>query len=273
MHLQTTHFEGFTFEGLKDENQNLHIGVRPLPPLPPKLPTTQDFTYLHTPKPLPPIPMVIRPLHRTLTLDPAVRKKKAQLLESQQVPIEVITPYLPPNGVTPCRQYYHSKTNLPMLEGDWEVDSDDESDDVWYHRMGDELMEDFDDVSAKEKILIKLWNKFIKSHTTTSDRSIPSKCKTFIASHLQQLVTDDLRQNLLLHLYNLWDSGLISSNCILSCMELYDDGVEGKNEEEDRDNEGKSSCSQTKTPKRKNIPLSIAPSSLHSSGSKRIKRG
>jgi len=135
-----------------------------------------------------------------------------------------------------------------------------------------QLMEDFDDVSAKEKILIKLWNKFIKSHTTTSDRSIPSKCKTFIASHLQPLVTDDLRQNLLLHLYNLWDSGLISSNCILSCMELYDDGVEGKNEEEDRDNEGKSSCSQTKTPKRKNIPLSIAPS-LHSSGSKRIKRG
>ena len=39
----------------------------------------------------------------------------------------------------PNRQYYHSRTNLPMLEGDWEMDSDDEPDEVWLHKMGEEV--------------------------------------------------------------------------------------------------------------------------------------
>ena len=39
----------------------------------------------------------------------------------------------------PIRQYYHTRTNLPMLENEWDVDSDDCSDDGWLHENSKEV--------------------------------------------------------------------------------------------------------------------------------------
>jgi hypothetical protein len=36
----------------------------------------------------------------------------------------------------PTRQYYHSRSRLPMRSGDWEVDSDDESQNEWLDELG-----------------------------------------------------------------------------------------------------------------------------------------
>ena len=39
----------------------------------------------------------------------------------------------------PVRQYFHSRSNEPMLEGEWDVDSDDEEDDGWLIKMSEEV--------------------------------------------------------------------------------------------------------------------------------------
>jgi len=45
---------------------------------------------------------------------------------------------------------------------------------------------------------------------------------SFIERHSQEIIQYDLRQNLLLHLFNLWDFSLVSSSHILACMESFD---------------------------------------------------
>lgn len=39
----------------------------------------------------------------------------------------------------PVRQYFHSRANEPMLEGEWDVDSDDEEDEGWLTKMSEEV--------------------------------------------------------------------------------------------------------------------------------------
>jgi VEFS-Box of polycomb protein len=41
----------------------------------------------------------------------------------------------------PIRQYYHSRSYEPMMLGEWDFDSDDQEDDDWLTRIGDEVCE------------------------------------------------------------------------------------------------------------------------------------
>jgi len=84
-------------------------------------------------------------------------------------------------------------------------------------------MDDFGDLSNKEKIFMKLWNRFIKKHTIIADRDVPDECKQFLFEHNHALISSCLRKNFLLHLFNLWDNGVISSSHISSLMESYDE--------------------------------------------------
>ena len=143
---------------------------------------------------------------------------------------------------------------------DWNnIDSDDEPDEEWLHKMSSDLIGEFEDITYLEKNFMQMWNRFIKCHVVIADREIPAKCQEFIHNHIQDLkdgkvvtswclsftssanvahfvhplqccviiynIKGGMRNNLLLHLMNLWDSGVISSNRILSCMQQYDKGV------------------------------------------------
>jgi hypothetical protein len=110
------------------------------------------------------------------------------------------------------------------------VDSDDEIDETWLSEMSSELLDELEDVSTREKQFMKLWNRFIKSNHIIADRDIPVKCHEFILMYRKQL-NAGLRLNLLLHLFNLWDSGVISSNRIAHCMSTLDSAENGDNEE------------------------------------------
>ena len=90
--------------------------------------------------------------------------------------------------------------------------------------MSEKLIDDFEDVSKKEKQFMKLWNRYIRCHHVIADRDIPWKVERFILTNREKLKEGDLRMNLLLHLSNLWDFGLISSRLVSICMMLYDDG-------------------------------------------------
>jgi len=128
-----------------------------------------------------------------------------------------------PNDQIPVRQYYHSKTNLPMRHDEWKEDSDDESDDSWMEKKSQRLIDDFDDVSEDEKYLLKLWNHFINgSHKLVADRSIPSRCADFIKIHGMDIAERNMRQILFLHFCNLWDEEVLSSDHISALMALFD---------------------------------------------------
>ena len=83
-------------------------------------------------------------------------------------------------------------------------------------------MDDFDDVSSKEKAFMKIWNWYMKSHSVVSDKSMPTRCLEFAKLNIQRLLSLDLRENFLLHLFNLWDEGVVSSMHIGLCMSIYD---------------------------------------------------
>jgi len=167
------------------------------------------------------IPFLQRRHNLAATLDAGTRNKRLLALQASDAPASIISAYLPSDNV-PMRQYFHSRTNLPMSHGEWMVDSDDEIDETWLHEMSSELLDELEDVSAKEKHFMKLWNRFIKSTHVIADRDVPEKCRDFILSHRKQLLNAGLRLNLLLHLFNLWDSGVISSDRILYCMSMFD---------------------------------------------------
>ena len=128
--------------------------------------------------------------------------------------------------VKPIREYFHARTNQPITSArELLDDSDCEGVDDWLHTMSEKLINDFDDVSEKEKQFMNLWNRFIKCHHVIADKEIPSKVESFIVTNREKLKEGNLRMNLLLHLTNLWDSGLISPTRISSCMTIYDDGT------------------------------------------------
>jgi hypothetical protein len=82
------------------------------------------------------VPFVKRPAQNIASLESAARKKKARLLEEMGADAQDIQRYVLDDKV-PIRDYYHSKTKQPMLNGDWDVDSDDDStDDQWLGQIG-----------------------------------------------------------------------------------------------------------------------------------------
>jgi len=122
----------------------------------------------------------------------------------------------------PKPQFFHSKTNVPMYKNDWDFDSDDDSDDEWLNRYSQERTNEFDEVLKSERNFMSQWNNYIISHTVVSDRSIPYQCMQFIETEGEKLIKTDSRRNLLLNLFNLWDNGIISSEHIINCTEVYD---------------------------------------------------
>ena len=84
------------------------------------------------------------------------------------------------------------------------------------------MIDEFDDVSKEEKVFMKLWNKFVKTHMTVADKNMPEICLSFIKNDNYAVVSNSLRQNLLLHLFNLWDHCVISSEHINILMGVYD---------------------------------------------------
>ncbi len=167
------------------------------------------------------IPFLGRRHDKVASLDSVTRSKRLLALQSSDAPTSVISAYLPSDTV-PIRQYYHSHTSLPMTNDDWMGDSDDDIDDNWVQEMSSELLNEFEDVTAEEKQFLTLWNKFIKSNHVIGDRDMPDKCLAFVFTHRNKLINAGLRLQLLLHLFHLWDSGVISSNRIRQCMALFD---------------------------------------------------
>ncbi len=225
------------FEAVMGEERQLHVIVRGVPMrsshLIPTKHSHDNFIYIgqrfyktqsNTPSFIEQqikVPYLQRHPEKVASLDGATRSKRLLALQSSDAPASVTSAYLPSDTI-PIRQYYHSHTNLPMINDDWMGDSDDDIDEDWVQEMSSELLDEFEDVSSEEKQFMIIWNRFIKSNHVIGDRHMPDKCDEFILKNRKQLIDAGLRVQLLLHLFHLWDSGVISSNRIRRCMTLFD---------------------------------------------------
>ena len=69
---------------------------------------------------------------------------------------------------------------------------------------------------------MSIWNKYIYSNHIIADRDIPNRCIDFARKHGCELNHHGLRNQLLLHLFTMWDNLLISSDHILECLDIFD---------------------------------------------------
>ena len=55
----------------------------------------------------------------------------------------------------------------------------DEIDDEWSVALSERLMDEFEDVSPQEKLLMKLWNRHVRSVHVFADAHVPAACSSF----------------------------------------------------------------------------------------------
>merc|ERR1712176_266458 len=107
------------------------------------------------------------------------------------------------SNTPPKRQYYNPQTNIPLSQYGWTTGSDnDQADESWLHKMQTKLLDDFDDVSSKEKTFMELWNQYIRCHHVITDKDMGHKCMEFVRECGKTLKVQKLRLNFLLHLFN-----------------------------------------------------------------------
>jgi hypothetical protein len=112
------------------------------------------------------IPFIRKPPHMTTLLETQSRKKKIRQLEQRMAyddrchPL-ALTQFQVPNDI-PIRQYYHAKTMQPMGEGEWDIDSEDEDDDEWFHTLADHVSHVF-----------LLWKTFLMLSSSLTNRAPP----------------------------------------------------------------------------------------------------
>lgn len=215
---------GLCFEAILDEEEQLHVIVRGNPEI--SLSERGNFVFIRTStnatKHSFGVSFLQRSHHKTALLDSTTRRRRLLALQAKDASASAISAYLA-SDTMPIRQYYHPRSNQPLTSKDWEYDSDGEPDDEWLDKLSSDLMAEFEDVSDKEKELFIIWNRFIRRHHTIADSSIPDSCEEFVMRHKFQLKEGEMRQTLLLHLMNLWDSGLISPSRTLKCMTIFDE--------------------------------------------------
>lgn len=108
------------------------------------------------------------------------------------------------------RTFYHSVSGIPLRPSEIDVNSEDETDPDWLRQNTVKMINDFVDVNDGEKGIMKLWNLFILKHSFVSDSQIPAAVLTFIETHGEFIIANNLYRNFIIHLSNLFDFGLIS---------------------------------------------------------------
>ena len=126
------------------------------------------------------------------------------------------------------RPYYHSTIRSVLKNGSaqFDVDSDDEAGEGWIIAESERLLEEFEDVSVEEKEIMKLWNRHVHCVRIYADHNIPYACEKFTQQYGDVIVAKGLRDNLLLHLLNMWATSLVGADTIYTCMAHIDHNID-----------------------------------------------
>ncbi|RGB42840.1 VEFS-Box of polycomb protein [Rhizophagus diaphanus] len=122
----------------------------------------------------------------------------------------------------PSLTFYNSQTFMPYHVDD---DVDDSEDDIcthWVQQYNDETLDEIPDVNDKEKLMMKMWNRFIEPQKGLADRNLPEVCFQFSKARADQIISLDLRNEFAFHLLNILEFQLIDSQCVSKCLGYVD---------------------------------------------------
>eukprot|EP00697_Spironema_sp_BW2_P017738 gnl/Spiro4/9526_TR5046_c0_g1_i1.p1 gnl/Spiro4/9526_TR5046_c0_g1~~gnl/Spiro4/9526_TR5046_c0_g1_i1.p1 ORF type:complete len:153 (+),score=24.28 gnl/Spiro4/9526_TR5046_c0_g1_i1:36-494(+) len=118
---------------------------------------------------------------------------------------------------------YHSQTFAAVMSNeDLDEDSDDDADLSWQESLRNALLEEFQDVTATEKIFMKAWNEFVLHNRIWADHCVVDAMCEFADLYGAQLIRDDCRSEICLHLYHWFDIGLLSPQEFMTCLQRFD---------------------------------------------------
>ena len=233
-HLVAHHSPQLRFEALLDDRDRLHVVATPAElhvPRPGDAPAdgdgggAADFSYLRREG----APVAAPAVPRAAAADAAAVRlaavAAADAADDAAKPPGAAAAAAARARPPPTRQYYHARTSAPiapqLLAAGY--DSDDDVDEEWRLERAEQLLEEFEDVTPQEKAFMKLWNRWVFRNPIQADRTVPRAVNAFAADLASQLVRQNLRHNLLLHLLHLWDNSLLSAQNITDCMAIVDD--------------------------------------------------
>lgn len=109
------------------------------------------------------------------------------------------------------RTYYHSGTNILILPTEMHDDSEEDADPESQMMERDRMMKDFIDVNPGEKAIFMLWNRHMMQYSFAGFCHIHILLERFVEDYGNEILKKNLYNNFVLHLCNLFDHGLISS--------------------------------------------------------------
>ncbi|CAN6289466.1 unnamed protein product [Urochloa humidicola] len=129
------------------------------------------------------------------------------------------------------RQFFHSHRAQPMaLEQVFsDHDSEDEVDDDIADFEDRRMLDDFVDVTKDEKLIMHMWNSFVRKQRVLADGHIPWACEAFTRSHGQQLVQNPaMLWGWRFFMIKLWNHSLLDARTMNTCnmfLQGYQDGT------------------------------------------------
>ncbi|CAL5080770.1 unnamed protein product [Urochloa decumbens] len=118
------------------------------------------------------------------------------------------------------RQFFHSHRAQPMaLEQVFsDRDSEDEVDDDIADFEDRRMLDDFVDVTKDEKLIMHMWNSFVRKQRVLADGHIPWACEAFSQLHGQQLVQNPaLLWGWRFFMIKLWNHSLLDARTMNTC--------------------------------------------------------
>lgn len=110
------------------------------------------------------------------------------------------------------RNYYHSYNGLEIRPNEIDENSEDEMDPLWLRQNICRLIDDFIDVNAGEKEIMKLWNLHVLANNYVCDAQMGTAILSFVQNYGEQILRQNLYRNCLMHICNLSDYCLITSS-------------------------------------------------------------
>ncbi|XP_039812383.1 polycomb group protein EMF2B-like isoform X2 [Panicum virgatum] len=124
------------------------------------------------------------------------------------------------------RQFFHSHRAQPMaLEQVFsDRDSEDEVDDDIADFEDRRMLDDFVDVTKDEKLIMHMWNSFVRKQRVLADGHIPWACEAFSRFHGQQLVQNPaLLWGWRFFMIKLWNHSLLDARTMNTCNTILQD--------------------------------------------------
>lgn len=108
------------------------------------------------------------------------------------------------------RTYYHSYSGLVIRPNEIDENSEDEMDPMWLRQNIVRLIDDFVDVNAGEKEIMKLWNLHVLAKNYVCEAQMGAAILSFVQIYGEQILQKNLYRNCLVHISNLSDYFLIT---------------------------------------------------------------